>query len=214
MAIRLTILASLVSCSTLLFGFFVAAVFDGEQLGASTSLQAMYDSYGGAIGLLFVNGIVGPVLEELVFRNALGRFSASRITVSSTVLLLFMLDRTESSAISLAIYMVYGIIWIGVIAQLSSKSIRTIMINYWEKYFSYIFLAVTLAFVLSHYSPLAIQNFSWTDSGIVALGFADRLLLSSLAGYLRVKTGALWAPIIVHSAPNMLLAVLFLSLRG
>jgi len=207
-ALRLTIIAVLTTLFTVTTVLAFTFVFDRDSIGNDVMFSGMYNQFGGAAGLLFVNGLVGPVFEEFIFRNALVPFCASRILISSSLLFFF---GYFGNPVAIPLYI---FVFIGFTAQDLSNRIRIRMMRFWEKHFPGIFILITLWFVVGHYSTAMLRDFDWLDAGIIALGFFHRLMVSMLAGYLRVKTGTMWAPIVVHSAPNMVLAGLFLLLRG
>ncbi|MDY2586807.1 hypothetical protein [Winogradskyella aquimaris] len=197
--------------------FFIKVVF---SITVASLLQFIYDPENltsismtkrfSPLLLLLVGGIILPLFEEITFRLSL-KFNPIYFALTSGTFTYYILTKPVfKSRLSLVdetfwYRVIPAIILLMIIFLFSStKPIKMMLQNFWQKHFKMIYYFSCISFAWLHIFnfELNLTNLLWLP--ILTL---PQLFIATIAGYTRVAFGFQY-PLLVHMSTN----ILFLSL--
>lgn len=141
--------------------------------------------------------LLGPAIEECLFRWQLSRVRASVLFVGVTMSIFIAAQATGIVTIIAAIIAVFFLV-ITVLSRLVT------LYKWWRKNYSFLFYFTAVSFAIAHISNYSngVRMLPWTVLYVLPQFFAGLTL-----GYCRIKLGFRYA-ILLHASCNLLLLIL------
>lgn len=178
---------------------FFAVVYDPENVQS----QSMADRFSPFI-LLFVGGLLLPLVEEVAFRLSLV-FKPSNLALSSSALFYYLLTKavfhTKISAYDETFLLRFGIsLGFGgfVFIVFNRSSIRQHWEKLWVSNYRFIYYATCIVFAWMHISK---YELIWLNVLLLPILTLPQLMSAIIYGYTRVVFGFQY-PLLVHITTN------------
>ncbi|TFD96825.1 hypothetical protein E2605_08380 [Dysgonomonas capnocytophagoides] len=167
-----------------LFFIFIIALTIGMPLKLMGLIPPRKIIVTPSIQNIFLMSIIGPIIEELIFRLPL-RYKPQYIIISLS-LFLFLIGR---KLIGIEIVSVIVFINIGVLYYFfyikKSLNLNSKFNNFWAEHFSFVFYFYTLSFGLLHISSYT--NMIWVHYILAPFIVSVQLVMGAFVGYIRVR---------------------------
>lgn len=178
---------------------FFAFIYDPENV-QSTNMAERFSP----IALLFIGGLLLPLVEEIAFRLSLV-FNSIYLSLSSSVLLYYLLTKAvfhtkislvdESFVLRVSVALSFGTL---LFIILNLKTVNAKVAQFWHSHFRYIFYISCLVFAWMHISK---YEFIWVNIILLPIITLPQLLSAIIYGYTRVSFGFKY-PLLLHTSMN------------
>lgn len=180
---------------------FFALVYDPENVQKENMSERF-----SFLGLLFVGGVVLPLVEEVAFRLSL-KYRPVYMALSSGVLSYYILTKAvfhtkisatdESFVVRVCIALAVGLL-IFILSKVDR--INRVLAGFWESNFKAIFYTACLVFAFIHISKYELV---WLNVLLLPILTLPQLFSAIIYGYTRVAFGFRY-PLLLHMSMNSL----------